>query len=152
MIDKREAILVRLRDIIETVPGVKAAGRNRQDVTGKARPAILLHDGDEQTENNKETAPRFSAVDKATMTPQLVILAGTTTEQLGTTLNGIRAALLPLVLQDPELINLCGGPNSNSQIRYEGCAVTSEAGEAREGRMECNFAFEYVFKVSDLAP
>lgn len=157
MPDKREQILVRCRQVIEAVPGlassggqVRGVGRNRDDITGKARPAIIVHDGGEEVVE-MSSMPRRSGVQLVKMQPQFVILIGSETEQIGTLANQFRAALINAIFTDDTLIGLAGGPFGNGDIRYEGCELETQAGTTREARLTVNISFTYAFRTSDLA-
>ena len=45
--DKREAILVRLVEIAGELAGIKTAARNQDEISERARPAIVVFDADE---------------------------------------------------------------------------------------------------------
>lgn len=152
MADTREAILARLRLLIESVEGLASNGfgRNRDDVSGKARPAIILHDGTEETHDMPDP-PRRSAVQMIKLVPEFVILVGAATEQVGSLASLLRSRLLFLVLNDSELIDLVGGIMGVGDMRYEGCELVTAAGTAREGRMTVHLSFTYPSRVSDLA-
>jgi len=45
--DKREAILVRLVEIAAGLPGIKTSVRNQDEISERARPAIVVFDADE---------------------------------------------------------------------------------------------------------
>jgi hypothetical protein len=159
--DTREAILARLRTLIETIPGlamgsngaVRGVGRNRDDVSGAVRPAIILNDGGEENLDS-DNPPARTAVQMMRMEPELVILVGTPTEDVGSVANIFRARLIVAVLNDSELGNLIGpgGPRGRGgDIHYLGSEFESQAGERREGRMTVNFGITYVLRVADLA-
>ena len=54
------------------------------------------------------------------MTPEIYLMLGAKPEDVGTAINGFRAAFIKAVLVDSELATIVG---SNGDIRYEGCAT-----------------------------
>jgi hypothetical protein len=160
MQDVREQILVRLRAIIAAVPGVYVspsgaamAGRNLGDITGAARPAIILHDGYEERTDTTERGPRKSAQQMMVLRPHVEILLGARTEQVGPQASQLRAALLNLMFDDAELDLLTAGPTGrgNGTMWYEGLELTTAPGESREARLVISFGLSYAFKMGDLA-
>lgn len=152
MVDVREQILARLEVIIDGLDGVVKSGRNRPDVSGKARPALILHDGDEQPGGDDQAGPRNATITFMEMAPRIEILAEAASQDVGTTVNVIRAALLKAVFNDAALLELIGAADrrGNGEIRYDGCALELDSGEAREARMEISLRITYVFRIGDL--
>jgi hypothetical protein len=146
MIDRRETILARLAVVIAGIDGV-SNGRNRGDMSDDALPAIFLHDGIEAAEELAGLPRNAVAIDLVKLEPQIWIAATAPAETIGAVINGLRARLVPAVLADADLKSAVG---SNGQIRYVGCAITTEGGESREGLMEIKFSFRYVLAVSEL--
>lgn len=146
MADPRETILARLSVIFANVEGVAATARNAADVPGLARPAVLLHDGAEQV-LDKPQAERQSRLQRIELSPNIVILVATTAAEVGALFNLYRARVLKAVLQDPEILALLA---PSGEIRYEGCTLEPATAESKEGRLELNLVFAYVFRTSDL--
>ncbi len=146
MIDRRETILARLAAVIAGLD--VTAGRNRADVSESALPAIFLHDGLDANEDfpGSWRGPAVTK-DMVKLEPQIIIAATGPAETIGATINGLRAQLLVAVLTDAELLAAVG---ANGQIRYVGCALTTEGGESREGQMEVKFGFRYLLAISEL--
>lgn len=153
-IDRREQILARCEVLIDTVPGIAITGRNRGDVTGKRRPAIILHDGPEDVVEQDaagDGGARNSLVQRMRMEPQFQIKLQASAEQIGPTANALRVELLKVLFSDDELLDLVGAANSrSSRIQYLGGGLTTEEGEQREGTLDVNMALTYVFRLADL--
>ena len=149
--DRRELILTQLLVIAQNTPGVIKVGRNMEDVTGRSRPAIILHDAMEESPAEEPGRPRGSMKDWITMHPQLYVTLGASTADVGQELDSFRAYLIPAVLRDPTLLDLVFFVrNGGGEIRYEGCGVETAWGERREGRMELKFALRYMLDVAEL--
>jgi len=140
--DRREAILSRIRDILPQVPGIVRAGRNVEDVSGgvAARPAAILYDGAEENADY-EGRPKFSPKDYITMTPQIIILLGARSENVGTKVNDIRRLLIPLIYKDETLKSLC---TTAGNIKFQSGGLDTAQGETREARYEIKFEFTYL--------
>ncbi len=156
MNDVREQILARIRQIIDGLPGVQMAARNRTELPAQLRPAVILHDGDELARESESPAPppRGSQLDFFRLQPRVMILAGAPNESVGPTLSTLRAALIPAILNDAQLLQLVGGPGGirgGEQMRYMGASVDVVSGKTTEAQMELTFQLDYVFRVSDLA-
>lgn len=150
MVDVREAILSRLFTVIGGITGVAAVGRNRRDVPGLARPAIVLDDGPEAPAESPEI-DRLSRVTVIDMVPHLTILAGDDAVNIGTLLNTLLTRLKFAVLSDAELWGLVSRQQKPA-IRFVSSDMVAAGPESKEGRMEVSFALIYVLKLSDLAP
>lgn len=148
MIDRREAILSRIRDILEEVPGIVRAARNVGDVSGgaSARPAAILYDGPEDNADYSGR-PKFSPKDYVTMVPQIVILLGSRAEAVGTKVNDIRRLLIPLVYKDATIKQLC---TAAGDIIYRSGALDTAEGETREARFEIKFDITYLLDTREL--
>ena len=73
MADAREAILARLVVVCGAVEGVQAVARNRLDVPGLARPAIILQDGIEQMLDQPDGA-RHSELQRIELSPGITVV------------------------------------------------------------------------------
>lgn len=104
--DTREQILARLLVIVQGVSGIATAARNALDISETKLPAIVIHDGDEEAHDNSQAVGLAGNV--VTMTPQISILIGDTTDNIGTTANSFRAAVQKAILSDATLTELCG--------------------------------------------
>jgi hypothetical protein len=145
MTNKREAILVRLIQIAKTVPGIAAVFRNKDEISDRQRPCIVILDADEAADDGDPSgmSRRPNAPRRVAMTPELYIMLGAKPEHIGTELNAFRAAIIKAVLTDAALASLVG---SNGDIRYEGCATALARGRMMEGEMGLSFTFSYVVR------
>lgn len=146
--DKREAILGRLVAIAERLPGIKTAVRNQDEVSERARPAVVIFDGDETVdENGNERRRNGEAPSIIEMTPEALIHLGAVPETIGPALNAVRAKLINAVLTDSQLLALTG---PNGRVRYIGCSTHLGHGRSMEGSMSVQFAFAYVLRPDQL--
>lgn len=153
MLDRREAILVRLLQVAETIEGVTYAARNRLDLSDRQRPAIIILDSDEVVDAGGAGQGRGATASSiVSMTPEILVLLQDNYDRadaggVGAALNTMRARLLSAVLKDTTLATLTG---PNGQIRYEGCATGLSRGRNMEGEMGVAFSFQYPLIISDL--
>lgn len=146
--DKREAILVRLLTIAAGLPGIKTAVRNQDEISERARPAIVIFDADETAdERASEQGHGGRAPNIIEMSPEALILLGGTPESIGTALNEMRAKFVKAVLFDAPLATLTG---TNGGVRYVGCSTHLGHGRSMEGSMGVHFAFAYVLRPDQL--
>jgi len=150
MIDRREQILARLRVLIGTIPGVVKAARNGDELSGLSRPAIFLHDAVEERVDTGGGGALDSQEQLMRLWPTIALLMGAPTEEIGPAISELRRLVLLAVLGDAELRTATGVPARKQTIRFESLAVTTEAGETREGRADLVFEIDYVFKISEL--
>jgi len=146
--DRREEILARLVVIAETIPGITRAARNRQDVSGAARPAIIVTDGHEVCQPPPNGSRPTTAPSLVDMTPEIVILYSAKAEDVGTGINALRLALIKAILGDTDLQNSTG---TNGFIRYDG--MLNELTRAKDVAAETNvnFTLSYPLIVSELS-
>lgn len=147
MSDVREEIIVQLLAVCTTVEGIAAVERNKPDVTGLRRPAILLHDGSEDLLSvpPKERGTRLA---KMALTPGLTLMVRTDgATPAGPLMSLYRTRLVKAVLSDPTLAQLTG---TNGSVDYHGCTVNPPSPEAKEPRMDVLFTFNYVLRLTDL--
>jgi len=143
--DQREAILSRLVTVCGAVSGVQAAGRNKLDVPGLARPAVIVQDG---SEDIIDAPTRGSRVQRMELKPVVVVIVrGDNGAEAGTLLTLYRSRIAAAVLTDSVLLDSV----VDRDIRYEGATVAAPDAEAREYRCDLNFVFTTVFRLSDLA-
>lgn len=148
MFDRREAILQRLVEIAEGVDGVPFVFRNQLDLSERQRPAIVILDSDEVTDQGGSGPgkhPRAASV--VSMTPEILILLQDNARVVGPALNSIRARLLRAVLSDTSLRTITG---PNGFVRYEGCATGLSRGRNMEGEMGLSLAIQYPLIISEL--
>jgi hypothetical protein len=149
--DQREAILSRLVEVCGSVEGVNAADRNRLDVSGMLRPAVIVLDGTERLVTAQPTSSAqatVSAKQRMELQPQVIIaLRGNSGAEAGTLLTLYRNRVVAAILTDTALL---ASVTVNGGIRYEGCAVPPPDAEALEYRIDLNLVFTYIFSLSDL--
>jgi hypothetical protein len=142
-LDFRENLLVRLLEIAEGIDGVKVALRNSIQIDDGDLPAILILDGDEETDQNDAVAQRPSnAPRRIAMTPEIhVILAGKP-EDVGTAINAWRKKVILAIFGDAELKSIMG---SNGHIIYEGCSTPLAAGREMNAALMLHIKFSQIF-------
>ena len=147
MIDRREMILSRLLEIASATEGVVAAFRNKDEISEKQRPAILILDADEAADDTDPGSRPSRSPRRVAMTPEIYILLGAKPEDLGSAINRLRARFVKAVLSDTQLGSIVG---TNGEIRYEGCATALARGRSMEGEMGVSFSFTYVLRPEEL--
>lgn len=147
MIDRREQILARIRVIFDSVPGVSSASRNREDVSGGARPALFLNDQDEEEVDLGRRPGRRNTKTMMSLAPQILLLLGARSDVVGTSVSQFRASVISLIWKDDTLWDLVG---QNGDIRYTGCVLDTTAGGTREAQLEVKFEFTYVLDANEL--
>ena len=147
MIDRREMILSRLLEIAGSTEGIAGAFRNRDEISEKQRPAIVILDADEAADDADPSSRPSRAPRRVAMTPEIYILLGAKPEDLGTAINTLRARLLKAILTDLSLLTIL---SSSGEVRYEGCATALARGRSMEGEMGVSFSFTYVLRPEEL--
>lgn len=145
--DRREAILSRLLEVLRGVEGVLAVGRNVADVPGLTRPAILMHDGREEF-FDAPPRQRRSLLQLMALSPVVTINAGADGPNIGTLLNLLRTRVLPAVLTDSPLHDLLG---TNGRLHLASCERLQAGPESKEGRLQIDFTFTYVLNLTELS-
>ena len=147
--DRREAILTRLVAVAGAIDGVVKAERNRTDVTGRSRPAIIVLDADETVDDiafTKQGRPA-NAPNLIDLKPEIVIMVGEASETVGPLLNSYRAKFLKAVVDDAELRGLVG---ASGHILYEGCATDLTREKNMAGEMRVAMTFRYTLRFDEL--
>ena len=147
MTDRREMILTRLLEIAVGVDGIVAAFRNKDEISEKQRPAIVILDADEAADDADPGSRPARSPRRVAMTPEIYILLGAKPEELGSVINALRARFVKSVLGDSQLGSIVG---TNGDIRYEGCATALARGRSMEGEMGVSFSFTYVLRPEEL--
>ena len=147
MIDRREMILSRLLEIAGSTQGIVAALRNKDEISEKQRPAIVILDADEAADDADPGSRPARSPRRVAMTPEIYILLGAKPEELGSVINALRARFVKSVLRDSQLGSIVG---TNGDIRYEGCATALARGRSMEGEMGVSFSFTYVLRPEEL--
>lgn len=157
MLDRREQILRRLMIILSDIPSdlgylESSAWRNRGELKGDKRPAIVLLDGSETRKSNNDGRGRvFMSPSVMTMTPQIFVLLQLrerpTNDEVGEELNLFRASVIKAIASDGELARLCG---SNGQVSLRRVETSLQTGSSLEGQMRLDFAFDYVLNPNEV--
>ena len=147
MTDRREMILTRLLEIAVGLDGIFAAFRNKDEISERQRPAIVILDADEAADDADPASRPSRAPRRVAMTPEIYILLGAKPEDLGTAINSLRARFVKAVLGDAPLSLIVG---SHGDIRYEGCATALARGRSMGGEMGVSFSFTYVLRPEEL--
>lgn len=147
MTDRREMILVRLLEIAKGLPGIVTSVRNKDEISEKQRPAIVILDADEAADDADPAQRPPRAPRRVAMTPEIYILLGAKPEDIGAAINVLRARFVRAVLTDAQLGSIVG---SNGEICYEGCATALARGRSMEGEMGVSFSFAYVLRPEEL--
>lgn len=144
MADARELILARLLTIASGITGIETAERNLNDLSDVGLPAIILYDGGEEAFEN--TRARGNAGTTVEVTAAFDIYASGVPEEVGTTINGYRAALIKAVQADTTLAGLCGSVlNSGSRYLRSG-PLELETARATAAKLTVEFGINYVLK------
>ena len=141
---RREDILARLVEVCGEIDGVVLVARNRDELSDRQRPAIVILDADEVAVEGDRKRPGPQII---SMTPEIYILLSGDPEDIGTDLNTLLVAVQKAILTDTELNELTG---PNGSIRYDGCATGLARGRSMEGEMGVSLSFNYPFDPSKL--
>jgi hypothetical protein len=144
--DVREDILARLAEVVATIPTIKSAHRNNVDIPEELLPAVIVFDGDEETNGAEDRSARpANRPYVVRMTPE--ILVAQQADQVGPELTVLRRELIRRVLTDAQLIALVGG---NGAIRYLGCQTDVGWMRSLHGVLMGLFMFQYSLKIEEL--
>jgi len=159
-VDRRELILLRIKAILDTLPGIVGAFRNRGDfqpVDTETKldilPVAVLLDGAEHivASGRPDTSTGFPTTAVMSLEPQIFIVLKPTSDinnlGQGEALSNFRAKLLDLIYNDSALWGLIG---SNGKVQYRGCITDMQSGSAIQGQMQLDFAFEYRLDPNEL--
>lgn len=145
--DTRELILDRLLTVAAGVAGVRKVARNQQEIADSELPAILIFDADEGADDRDPTSRPSIAYRRVAMMPEVRIMIGARSSDVGAGINALRAAFIKAVLTDDTLIGLTA---ERSGPRYEGCATQLKIGRSMQGDMLVMLRFAYYLKPSQL--
>jgi len=146
MTDRREEILSRLITVCQ-VDGIRKVIRNQLSPGEDILPAVAVLEGDELADETDPVTRPANAPRRVMMTPEIVILLGDLPEDVGTSINTIRAAIIKAVVNDSGLLGLV---INNHAIRYLGSATELAYGRTMEATMALKFAFTYVLLPREL--
>lgn len=138
--DRREAILARLSEVLSGIEGIRHVERNRDDADEHEMPCALLLDSDETADEaaHGRGRPAF-AQNLVSLTPEIFLVLRAPRHSTGPELNKHRVRIIKAVLTDPELTELC----ADGDIRYEGCFTPFGRGRTFQGEMRVDFTFVY---------
>jgi len=148
MTDVREDILARLFEVVATIPTLRSAYRNNEDVAETDLPAGIVIDGSEETsdaQNRQSSSPAM-----VQMTPEVLMLHQN--PNFTSEFDGLRRELIKRVLTDTELNNIVAksSPRGNGAIRYLGCQVGHVWLRDLHGAMKAQFLFKYTLRPEEL--
>lgn len=153
MLDKREAILLRLFAILETVTnGAEPifVFRNRGEVPDEKYPALVLLDGSEDIRISATGKGGILAPTVFTLQPQVFVMLKPTytvnNDGVGPALSDYRMKLLKAFTSDDNLFAMLG---SNGEMQYTGHQTDMQTGSTMLGQMLMQFSISYVLNPSD---
>jgi hypothetical protein len=151
MVDVRENILARLVALAGGIPNMALVDRNNGQVDDAQLPAIIVFDGDEETNDATDLSqmPPHRPT-KVRMHPTIEIAA--ISQFAGSDLSTMRGELIKAVLYDTELNNniVRTGRNGNGAIRYLGCQTDPTWMRNKYGQLRVLFMFSYNLDPADL--
>ncbi len=142
MTDKREDIIARLFDVVAAIDGFQTAERNRIDFDDTQVPAVSVLEGDEESapyrsgrNNPASTRPYIVSA-----SPQVFIRVGG--NDVGPTLNELRAAVIDAVHADSQL---CALSLNGDGVFYAGMNSQLHAARSMIGAVALVFEIRYLF-------
>ena len=149
MVDVREDIILRLVEVVATIPNIRSAYRNNTEIAENQKPAAVVLDGDEEANDSQKNHPSGSPI-IVQMTPGIIVFGLAATA--GPDLSIMRAELIKRVLFDTELNSLIAksAPRGEGAIRYLGCQT--DVGWLRDQfvSMAAQFSFKYALRPEQL--
>jgi hypothetical protein len=145
--DRREQLLAQLVQIALNIDGIRTVERNKDQIPAQRRPAIVILDAHEEgIEGQFGLGRPLASPGIMHLNPEVYIMSGGASATLGSDLNAFRLLLLPAVLYDPLLIQLCG---TSGGIQYTGCITDLARGGTMEGQMALTFSLHYPLLQAD---
>jgi hypothetical protein len=151
MTDVREDILARLLEVVATIPNIRSAHRNNVDITEDQLPAVLVLDGDEESDGAGDVSMKQPHRPyNVQMTPEIIIAQQA--DEVGSDLTTLRRELIKRVLTDTELNTqiVKTGRYGNGAIRYLGCQTDLGWMRSLHGALRAQFLFKYTLRPEDL--
>jgi hypothetical protein len=151
MTDVREDILARLLEVVGTIPNIRSAHRNNVDITEDQLPAVLVLDGDEESDGASDVSMKQPHRPyNVQMTPEIIIAQQA--DEVGSDLTTLRRELIRRVLTDTELNEqiVKTGRHGNGAIRYLGCQTDLGWMRSLHGALRAQFLFKYTLRPDDL--
>jgi hypothetical protein len=144
--DVRENILARLLVVVAGIPNIRSAQRNNIEIPEDQLPAVIVFDGDEETDGAADRSARPSTRPYVVrMHPEIIIAQQA--DEVGSELTTLRRELIKRVLTDTVLNQQIGG---NGAIRYLGCQTDLGWGRSLQGALRAQFVFQYALKIEEL--
>jgi hypothetical protein len=139
--DRREQILAQLLVVIQGISDFAAVYRNRpMNAQTALRPACFIMDAHESRDQEQGHVWRSQGITLMRMTPEIYVSLAAAPEDVGETLNGLRAQILKAVFSDDTLQSLL---TENGQILLDGTATALTMGSGVEGEMAISMTFLY---------
>jgi hypothetical protein len=151
MTDVREDILARLLAVVATIPNMRSAHRNNVDITEDQLPAVIVLDGDEESDGASDVSMKQPHRPyNVQMTPEIIIAEQS--NEVGSDLTTLRRELIKRVLMDTELNEqiVKTGRFGNGAIRYLGCQTDLGWMRSLHGALRAQFLFKYALRPEDL--
>jgi hypothetical protein len=151
VVDTREDILARLLEVVATIPNMRSAHRNNVDITEDQLPAVIVLDGDEESDGANDVSMKQSHRPyNVQMTPEIIIAEQS--DEVGSDLTTLRRELIKRVLTDVELNQqiVKTGRYGNGAIRYLGCQTDLGWMRSLHGALKAQFMFKYTLRPEDL--
>jgi hypothetical protein len=149
--DVREDILVRLLEVVATIPNIRSAQRNNVEIPEDQLPAAIVFDGDEETDAASDLSMRpANRPTIVRMHPEIIIAEQA--DEVGSELTTMRRELIKRVMTDT-LLNeqiVKTGRFGNGAIRYLGCQTDVGWMRSLHGALRAQFMFKYALKIEDL--
>lgn len=141
--DNAEAILESLLAIARSVVGESNAVRNTLDLPDDARPAIVILDGDDTTDemNFRNSRPANAPLVMG-LVPEIYLLTSNSSDKIGADLRTLRNRFVKAILADSTLLALC----HNREVRYEGLATALANGRGMNGQARLFVRLMHVFR------
>lgn len=148
MTDKRELILSKLLEVLQTVDGIKSVKRNLDQMPEGARPSIVLLDGDEGLPQTQSEMRSGKSPVIMHMQPVINVLVGDNDKDIGATINTIRAGIITKILTDTDLATVVDADidrqnRKNGRISYTGMMTRFSHSFEMDCDMQVNFLIVY---------
>jgi hypothetical protein len=151
VVDTREDILARLLELVTSIPNIRSAHRNNVDITEDQLPAVIVLDGDEESDGASDVSMKQPHRPyNVQMTPEIIIAEQS--DGVGSDLTTLRRELIRRVLTDTELNQqiVKTGRYGNGAIRYLGCQTDLGWMRSLHGALKAQFLFKYTLRPEDL--
>lgn len=143
--------MARLLEVVGAIPTIRYAQRNDIELTEDQLPAVIVLDGDEETNDANDVSmrpPNRQTI--AHLTPG--ILFWDKGDLVGSDLSMLRRELIKRVLNDTELNEqiVKTGRFGNGAIRYLGCQIDCGWMRSLHAALAAQFRFTYALKPDQL--